>query len=238
MAPEHYPIATSPKSLDARLLNAARAHLAEWFRENWKTLIVATVISLAIYVPFATSVIFTNHTLPNAFYWTYPSFRSQNEGRWFADLILLIVGGNGNQFLQTIIGSIVQSINGLLFCDLFGVRGTAKRLLLTLIVCLHPVVLDYMSWTADYVGFALGDACVLIGFLVIAQVKQLAYRVILASLSFLFALAVYPPKISLIVVIALCFLAYNTATQEKERDVLTKYLTTFVGSFIICVCLY
>ena len=169
-------------------------------------------VSAVCYSSLISGVVLTNHTVPNAFSYEYPSYKTLGEGRWFGDLLIKLQGG-GNQSFVSVIGFAIQALNGLLFAQLLGVKSVAQRAALALIVALHPIFVDYYAFTADAAFLTFGDTLILMGALIICRSKASLYAGAAAAMLFTLALAIYQPKISLIAVILAGGLIHHLLTH-------------------------
>ncbi|MBS0234088.1 MAG: glucosyltransferase domain-containing protein [Proteobacteria bacterium] len=218
--------------------------LARISREYAIPFIVAYVFTILAYSYLFTTIIFTNHTLPNAWVYQYPSFKTLGEGRWFADIIIQLTGGSGVQSLQMMLGAAIQIINGFLFAAFLRLKGPLPITLVAAFLALHPAFLDYYSFTVDNVSFALGDAFALLGILALANLRPLPGGV-LAVFCFVLTLATYQPKIALIAVLLLIwslnFVIAGSAENNGRPQALARFfkvrlmpaLVVFVGSLLV-----
>lgn len=219
-------------------MTANIADLSAWARRNAAPLLLAFVVGLVSYSTFWTDLVFTNHTIPNAWIYQYPSFKTVTEGRWFADLIIWFFGGGGTQSFQTIAGIAIQAANGVIFAGLFGVSGRARRVIIALLIALHPAVLDYYSFTIDSITFTFGDTLALLGLLCLSR-PALAWRGMATGIVCLvLALAAYQPKLSLIGTVALCLIAATAADPKGSVAVLLARATRLGSGAAIALLLY
>jgi len=110
--------------LSSIYLSKKRNELSQIFDLLYKkyrgVFVLCLLLQFITYSYFFTSLIFTNHTFPNSWLYPYPSFKTQGEGRWLADIIIWLQGGSGVQPFQMFIATTLQSINGIFFCIVFG----------------------------------------------------------------------------------------------------------------------
>ena len=52
------------------------------------------IVQLVAYSYLFTTLFISNHTFPNVWRYTYPSFKTLGEGRWMADLLIAAQGGS------------------------------------------------------------------------------------------------------------------------------------------------
>jgi hypothetical protein len=201
------------------LARAKELGLSPWtaHRVSFMALIV---IQLAVFSYFFTTLVFTNHTLPNSWQYGYPSFKTRGEGRWLADLIIALQGGSGVQSFQMALGVAVQSANGIFFAALvLGIRNRLEVFLIAALLCLYPAFLDNYSFTADNLTFAIGDTLALIGIVFCGRTPR-GWRVAMAAIAcFTLSIAAYQPKIALVVL--LCIIQAVTSVvrgDDSTRD--------------------
>lgn len=216
----------------------AVAAFCAWARRNAAPLSIAFVVGLVAYSTYWTDLVFTNHTIPNSSIYRYPGFKTFTEGRWFADIIIWFFGGGGTQSFQTIAGIAVQSINGVIFAELFGVSGRGRRVLIALLIALHPAVLDYYSFTIDSITFTFGDTLALLGLLGLSRPAGTWRSMAVGVLCLVLAFASYQPKLSLIGTIALCLIAATAADPKITGATLVERITRLVAGSGIALVLY
>jgi hypothetical protein len=181
--------------------------------------------------------LFGDHTFPNTYYFSYPSYRTTTEGRWFADLILLFVGGQGNQAVQSITAFVLLAITGLLLGELFRIDGRWPRVLAALVFAVNPTIIDYFAFSVDQIGFSLGDLLIVASALALDRLPH--WRgIVIASLGLVFALAIYPPKISLVAVTFLSWLINRAFESPTLREFVRRSAFPAASSIIAGVGLY
>jgi len=195
-------------------LEAARAEIAGFWRANRVPILVAFGAALLLYSSLVTQFVFTDHTLPNIGLYGYPSFKTLQEGRWFADMLIWLGGGAGTQSFQSVAAFFLQAVNGALFATLLRVRGTPCRTIIALLVALHPAALDYYAFTADGITFTFGDTLILLGVLALDRRGRSWVALTAATLAFVLAFAAYQPKIAVLATVVLAWLA----TRALARD--------------------
>jgi len=186
------------------------------YRKYGGVFAVLLVLQLVTYSYFFTSLIFTNHTFPNSWLYSYPSFKTQGEGRWFADIIILLQGGSGVQPLQMYLAVTLQSINSILFAYFLGFKKRFEVLLIAAFLCLYPAFLDNYSFSVDHITFAIGDTLALLGILYCKNKAQSVKNAAVSSFVFMLALASYQPKIALVGLLCICHLI-KSITDNDER---------------------
>jgi hypothetical protein len=179
------------------------------------------LLQVAAYGYFFTTVVFTNHTIPNVWQYAYPSFKTVGEGRWMADLIIQAQGGSGVQSFQMILATALQAFNGILLARTVGARGKLATFGLAAVLCLYPAFLDYYSFSIDHLTFVLGDTFALLGARALLGPGGAARRAGAAALLFLLAIAAYQPKIAMVGLMAATALLLRDAgpgaTESGDR---------------------
>jgi len=206
----------------ARLRVEIRAIADLLLTDRW-LLLALFLIQLAAYSYLYTAIAFGNHLFPNAWLNSFPSFRTWGEGRWLEDVIILLQGGSGVQSVQMILATLLQACNALIFLRLLGVSKAAHVVILGGILCLHPSFLDYYSFASDHLAFVAGDSLALLGFLLIARLRDKPSRLFGAAFCWFLALSVYGPKLTLIglfvLMLPLLKLFIKPALQRENRTV-------------------
>lgn len=219
------------------MLSFDSLRLRHWVAENWLGVAVVAAVMAIAYSYFATMVLFGDHTMPNTYYFAYPSFRTTSEGRWFADFILLVVGGQGNQAVQSLVSFGILALCGTMLAELFRVRGVAARILIALAFALHPTVIDYFAFSIDQIGFSFGDLLIIAAVLSIDRIP--GWRgTALAAGGILLALAIYPPKIALIGVLLITWLVTRALEAETTNDYFRRWFGPAVIATAAGVVLY
>lgn len=197
--------------------------------------LICYLVTVAVYSYFFTQILFTNHTLPNALIYGYPSYKTVSEGRWFADILINLFGSSGIQSLEMILGAGIQAGNGLLFASFLGLRRPVDVLLVTLALCLHPAFLDYYSFSADHVSFTFGDTLAIGGILALTRVKADYVAWLLAIALFVMCLATYQPKMAFIAIMLVLagLLSTNGVGLRSTGRLILLGATAFVSSMII-----
>ena len=172
-------------------------------------------ISILAYSYLATTILFTNHTLPNVWMYGYPSFKTTYEGRWAADIFIQLAGGSGVQSLQFILAIALKGLNAILLCKLMRIEKTLYVLAIGLSLALHPAFLDYYSFTVDDTSFEFGDTLALGGVLALARLQGRACRIICAMSLFVLSTALYQPKLALAASLTLLWIA---ADHEPDNS--------------------
>ncbi|MEM6550857.1 MAG: glucosyltransferase domain-containing protein [Planctomycetota bacterium] len=169
---------------------------------------------------FIFEVLLTNHTLTNARAKFYPTFKTDFEGRWAADLFMQLFGAGGNQLMHGLLGLAMLALNGIILAEFLRVSCGWKRFLVASLVLTSPVFLDYFSYSVDAGYFGLGDTCVLLGVLILDRSNQTLKKTCIAFALFVLAIAFYQPKASLITTL----LAFWIALSCNRPDITVREL--------------
>ncbi|MFN4262908.1 MAG: glucosyltransferase domain-containing protein [Thioalkalivibrionaceae bacterium] len=141
-----------------------RGAVVAWLRPLLPVIIALSVLQVLAHGHLLSALIFTDHTIPNLWYWQVPSYRTWVEGRWGADLIYLLQGGRGIPLMLMMLAMPLQVLNGLLFARLLDVDSRSVVFLLAALVSLHPFFVDYFAFGGDHLVLVLGDTFILLGF--------------------------------------------------------------------------
>lgn len=209
--------------------------IRNWFSLNIGVLTAVFIISLILYLPLVTGVVITNHTIPNVFAYGYPSFKTFQEARWLADLLIFLFGGQGNQFIQAVAGFALMGLNGILVADILGLKVNWQRFCIASLVSLHPTILDYYSFTADNIGFTLGDTLILVGAKIIADngnLRSPAWG--FAGILYFLGLSIYAPKVGVIGIASIMVVVVGASRAESfwswaKEVVLPNILAIIIG---------
>lgn len=212
----------------------------EFVRQYKAIFLMLMLLQIAAYSYFYTSITFNNHTLPNTWLYPYPSNKTNGEGRWLADFIILAQGGSGVQSFQMICATLLQAFNGIMLAILLGINGKRTLFCIAAVLCLYPAFLDYYAFAADHLTFVLGDSLALLGAISFIKKQVLWERIAGAALFWLLAIACYQPKISLVSFLAsgtlLLLLVKPTVTmadispqRQAIKDVLSVGLALLIA---------
>ena len=208
-----------------RMRNSAKGYL----RKYWKILLAVTALQVVAYMYLFTGVTFTNHTFPNVWISDYPSYRTQGEGRWLADMLIQLAGGSGNQSVQMSIAVTLQSVNGVLLAIWLNLKRQFDILIIAALLCLFPAFLDYYGFAVDHISFVAGDTlCILGGYLL----KQNKIAPALGSSAlYALSLAIYGPKISLVSFTAIAAVVLQV-TESGSLMAKSRYRQTLKIPFL------
>ena len=209
------------------LLHTAKEQSVRFLRNHWPVLLIACLAQIAVYTYFYTTVTFTNHTFPNVWLYAYPSFKTQSEGRWLADLLIQAGGGAGTQSFQMAMATVLQAVNGILLARWLYLRRQSDILLVTLLLCFFPTFLDYYVFACDHISFVLGDTLCITA---VIWLRRRTWTSILgAAACYAGALAIYATKIALISFLAFASLILGIteahhSIAKPNRSVLAREL--------------
>jgi Glucosyl transferase GtrII len=198
------------------------------------------VLQLVTYTYCFTSLIFMNHTFPDAWVYPYPSAQTWAEGRWLADAIRLLQGGSGVQPFQMAMGVALHTINGILFARFVGLERRFEITLAAAFLCLYPAFLDYYSYPPQHITYALGDTFALLGILYCKHTHPSGTHAAISGALFVLALATYQPKIALIGLLCICYLVIRITEANDGRPLSwkeTMLATGYVGCVLLVACL-
>lgn len=197
--------------------------IEQFLRQNAWILLTLMALQVVVFSYFYFSPIFSNHTFPNAFVVSFPSFKTAGEGRWMADLVILLQGSSGVQSFQMFVATGLQALNGVLFARICGIERALHIALVAALLCLYPAFLDYYSFNIDHVTFVLGDTLALLGLRAALLHPDLLRGVGRPALYFMLSLACYQPKVALVGTLCVVFFASSLArrpTPASMREVL------------------
>lgn len=198
------------------------------------------MLQFITYGYFFTTLIFTNHTFPDSWVFPYPSYKTYGEGRWFADIIFWLQGGSGVQPFQMSVAVALQSLNGLLFARFLGLEKRLEVFLAAAFLCLYPAFLDYYCFAMDHINFVICDTFALIGILYWKNAPHSARAAAVGAFFFMLTLAGHQPKIALIGLLCICYLAMSIAGSGDDRLFSWKHTlleTGYIASILIGACL-
>jgi len=173
-------------------------------------------IQFVVYSYFFTLPILTDHSFPNMWVQLFPSHRTQEEGRWFQDVIILAQGGSGVPSLQMFAATALQAVNGILFARLLGIERAFETFLVAAVICLQPAILDTYCFASDHLSFAFGDTLALMGTLCLARSRPNPLSAVVAGLCLTLSLATYGPKIAFLGLLCVCHLATSLARPSAD----------------------
>jgi len=195
----------------------ARVGEATAWAEKQKTVFaILMLLQIAAYSYFYTSIILTDHTIPEVWLYTFPSGMTWAYGRWMEDLTLQAQGGSGVQPFTMLCATVLQAINGMLLAQLIGLRRKRDVFGVAALLCLYPAFLDYYSFVADQLPFVVGDHFVILGILVFVRSRLISVRVLGAAFLFLLAIACHQPRIALVSFLAAGAVLVTLGSESKE----------------------
>ncbi len=198
------------------------------------------VLQFVTYTYCFTSLIFMNHTFPDSWVYPYPSHQTWAEGRWLADAILLLQGGSGVQPFQMALGVALQTVNGILFARFVGLERRLDTTLAAAFLCLYPAFLDYYSFPTQHITYTIGDTFALLGILYCKHTHPSGIHAATSGALFVLTLATYQPKIALVGLLCVCYLAMRITETNGGRSFSwkeTMLATGYVGCVLLGACL-
>ena len=175
-----------------------------WAERNKTVFAILMLLQIAAYSYFYTSIVLTDHTLPQARIQPFPSNLTFLLGRWMSDLVIQALGGSGVQSFQMLCATTLQAVNGILLAEFIGLRRKREILCVAALLCMYPAFLDYYSFMGDMFSLVVGDSFAICGILVFGKNMALQARVGGAAFFFLLAIACHQPKIALVSFLAAC----------------------------------
>lgn len=209
------------------LLDAAK----DFWDKNKFPILSAFIASIVVYSSVVTQFIFSDHTLPNIGVYGYPSFKTLNEGRWFADILIRLGGGGGTQSFQAIVALFIQAVNGALFAVLLGVNGRFNRTIVTFLIVLHPAVLDYYAFSVDDLTFTFGDTLSLLAIMLLDRKGGQWWTWPVAAFLFMLSIASYQPKLAVFAVVAIGWLTACIVDPNSDSKVVLRKMISAAVAF-------
>jgi len=195
-------------------------NLNAWHEKN-KTVFWATyVVTLIAYSYIFTSIGFTNHTFPQAWIYSYPSYRTTTEGRWFSDLLLWLLGGTGVQSSQMYISVGLHIINAIIIAEMFGADGRLATLFAAIFLSVYPANLDRYSFPGSQIMFITADTFAVLAVLILNRQKT-AWKALAGAIPLIvLCLATYQPAIALasFLILAHCVLLVLRTQDDNSRS--------------------
>jgi len=199
-------------------INARAGEATAWAERNKAVFAILMLLQIAAYSYFYTSIILTNHTLPEVWLYPFPSSMTRALGRWMEDLTLQAQGGSGVQPFAMLCATALQAINGILLAELIGLGRKRDVLSVAALLCLYPAFLDYYSFVADQLSFVVGDHFAILGVLVFVGSRRSWLRVMGAAFFFLLAIACHQPRIALVSFLAAGAVLLTLGSESKKTD--------------------
>jgi hypothetical protein len=211
------------------------------YREYGGVFAALLALQVISYGYLFTTLIFTNHTFPQSWVSSYPTHRTLGFGRWFHDLVIWFQGGSGVQPFQMAVSVTLQALNGILFARFLGLERRLDVLLGAALLCLYPAFLDYYGVASENITLAIGDTFALLGILYCANTARSAKNAAVSGMLFVLSLASYQPKIALVGLLCICYVAVSIAGHEQRDAVPMKevirrwaYISlVFVGACLV-----
>jgi len=205
-----------------------RSSAINYLLSHRKILLALIIIQAVAYMYLFTGITFTNHTFPNVLLYPYPSFKTQGEGRWMADILIQLGGGSGNQSIQMSIAVILQAVNGVLLAKWLNLKRQLHIFLIAALLCIFPAFLDYYGFAVDHISFVVGDSLCIAGAYLLRRGTLMS--TFGSSILYSLSLAIYGPKIALVSFTAISSFILR-ATEDspctppnKTREILKEIL--------------
>jgi hypothetical protein len=215
--------------------------LGNWYARNKTVFWGAYIVSLIAYSYIFTSIGFTNHTLPQAWTYAYPSYKTNVEGRWFSDLLLTLFGGAGVQSTQMYISVGLYIVNAIIVAEMFGVKGRLATFFAATFLSVYPAILDRYSFPGCEIMFVTADTFAVLAVLTLSR-QRTAWKALAVSVPlFVLCLATYQPAIGLaaFLVLAYCVVLTLQAEDDDSADVLpVGRLATAAGAMVLGMIVY
>jgi len=187
-----------------------------WAERHKTVFAILMLLQIAAYSYFYTSIILTDHTIPEVWLYSFPSGMTFAFGRWMEDLTLQAQGGSGVQPFAMLCTTALQAINGILLAELIGLRRKRDVVCVAALLCLYPAFLDYYSFVADQLTFVLGDHFTILGILVFVRSRLISVRVAGAAFLFLLAIACHQPRIALVSFLSAGAVLLTLGSESKK----------------------
>lgn len=194
-----------------------------WYAKHKTAFWSAYAVTLIAYSYFFTTMGFSNHTFPQVWTYTWPSYRTTQEGRWFSDLLLWLLGGAGVSSSQMYIAAGLHIINAIIIAEIVGVEGKLSTFMAAAFLSVYPAFCDRYGFPGSQIPFVIADTFAVLGVLVLSRQKTAWKALAGASLLFLLCLADYQPAIALaaFLVLAHCVLLAVNAQNGSFRGINT-----------------
>jgi hypothetical protein len=201
-----------------RFVRAGAEELLNWYRKN-RTIFWATyAVTLIAYSYLFTSVAFTNHAFPQSWTFSYPSYRTLSEGRWFEDLLLQSFGGAGVQSSQMYVAVGLYIVITIIAAGMLGAEGTLETFLSVAFLNIYPTVLDRYSFPGSQIVFVTADIFAVLAVLVLHRQKATWKALAMAAPLFVLCFATYQPSIALAAFLVLAY-CVSLVLRPDAKDV-------------------
>jgi hypothetical protein len=216
-------------------------NLSYWYEKN-KTVFWGTyVVTLIAYSYIFTSIGFTNHTFPQAWTYSYPSYRTEIEGRWFSDLVLRLLGGAGVQSSQMYISVGLYIVNAIIIAEMFGAKGRLATFFVATFLSVYPAILDRYSFPGSEIIFVMADTFTVLAVLILNR-QRTAWKALVGAIPlFVLCLATYQPAIGLaaFLILAHCVLLLLQTQYDDSQNIFpVGRLATAGGAMALGIAAY
>lgn len=217
----------------------------KWWDEYRLPMLAAFAVNMLAFGYLFFAYIYTNHTFPNITHQIFPSFRTDLEGRWGADLVYLLQGRKGIPLLDLMLAVPIQIANGVLFARILNLKDAWSIFLSATLVSVHPFVSDYYAFSGDHLVFVVGDGLILLAFLVVSRHFRSLWAVPLAAVLIQAGLSCYQPKIGLVATLFVCVAMARLASwdgtgpqlRQGARELLLHGLGILAGAALYLMLL-
>ena len=215
--------------------------LSNWYEGNKVIFWAAYTVTLISYSYLFTSIGFTNHTFPEAWTYSLPSYRTVREGRWFSDFLRWLLGGAGVQSSQMYVSVGLFIVVAIVVAGMFGAEGGAATFLAVVFLNLYPANLDRYSFPGCEIVFVAADAFAVLGVLVLSRQKTAWKAAAGAVPLFVLSFATYQPAVALaaFLVLAHCLmLVLGRRGHGRPGTLPWERITTAGGALVLGSGLY
>lgn len=200
------------------------------------SILLILIANFVCYSYLFTEHIFTNHTVPEIYRTIFPSFVTNNYGRWMSDIITTIGGGVGVQPVGMLISTFVIIINAFLITKIFGLNDPKWFVFTGLILTLAPERFDIITFSSVVCVHAFADFFVLIGIYQVVYNRSFLKRIIIPIVMFIFALACTQIKLPFILLMLECSLLLKwIILNEDEKIKNKKIINDIIVVFVIAI---
>ncbi|EKD99831.1 MAG: hypothetical protein ACD_22C00169G0001 [uncultured bacterium] len=205
-----------------------------WYAKHKVMFWGAYAITFIAYSYFFTQIGFSNHTFPQVWTYSYPSYRTTQEGRWFQDLIISFLGGVGVTSSQMYIATALQTFNSILFAEMVGASRRFSIFLAAVFLGVYPAFCDRYIFPGSQIPFAIADTLAVLSVFVLSREKTAWKALAGSSLLLVLCLATYQPNIALVAFLLLthCILMILRA-EEGIKDFPLRGITIATGALLL-----
>jgi hypothetical protein len=231
-------VSTKPQDIE-NLKSVILNNACSWYAKHKAAFWGAYIVTLVAYSYFFTQLGFSNHTFPQVWTYDYPSYRTTNEGRWFQDIIIWVLGGVGVTSSQMYIAAALQIVNSIAFAEMVGVESRLTVFLAAAFLAVYPAFCDRYIFPGSQIPFALADTCAVFGVYILSRQRTPWKAIVGSSVLFILCLASYQPNIALIafLLLAHCMLLISEA-QSGAKAFPFGRIAVATGAFTLAIIGY